>query len=250
MTDPTRALPYHPSAEEQDRIERFESAYNAIDRLLRKELGKDNLASFASMIKEYSQRGRLGKADQENLRAFADLRNVLIHEKVKPRYHLAAPTSYVVGQIEELKRRLLSPELVLPRFQKKVETMTMSDSLTSVLRVISERDYSQFPVYDDQGFKGLLTENGITRWLAHHVTNKLSLIELDEVPVKTVLREEENKKNFTFISRSTTVDIISELFATRDLLEAALITNSGNPHEKLMGIVTRWDVVQLNVKCT
>jgi predicted transcriptional regulator len=245
MTDTTRTLPHHPSSEEQDRIERFESAYNAIDRFLRKELAKDNLASFAHMIKEYSQRGRLGKADQENLRAFADLRNVLVHEKVKPRYHLAAPTSYVVREIEELQQRLLSPELAIPRFQKKVETIRMSDSLSAVLKAISERDYSQFPVYDDQGFKGLLTENGITRWLAHHVTNELSLIELDEVPVKTALREEENKRNFIFISRRVTVDMISELFVTRDLLEAALITNSGGRDEKLMGIVTRWDVVRL-----
>jgi predicted transcriptional regulator len=150
-----------------------------------------------------------------------------------------------VRQIEELRQRLLSPELAIPRFQKTIDTLTMDDSLMTVLRTIAERDYSQFPVYDDQRFKGLLTENGITRWLAHHVTNELSLIELDDVLVKTVLREEENKHNFTFISRSTTVDIISELFATRDLLEAALITNSGKPNERLMGIVTRWDVVQL-----
>ena len=35
------------------------------------------------------------------------------------------------------------------------------------------------------------------------------------------------------------------LFAETELLEAALITQNGKRSEKLMGIVTRWDVVQL-----
>jgi len=66
---------------------------------------------------------------------------------------------------------------VIPIFQKKGEVLGLSDSLSTVLRVIEKRYYSQFPVYDGNNFKGLLTENGITRWLAHHVSNELSLIE-------------------------------------------------------------------------
>ena len=40
------------SAEEQDQIERFEAAYNAIDRHLRRNLDRDNHASFAQIIRE------------------------------------------------------------------------------------------------------------------------------------------------------------------------------------------------------
>ena len=39
-------------------------------------------------------------------------------------------------------------------------------------------------LYDGKTFKGLLTENGITRWLAHYVSDELAIVDLDEVPIR------------------------------------------------------------------
>jgi predicted transcriptional regulator len=233
------------SSQEQDQVERFESAYNAIDRHLRKVLNQANNARFTQLIGEYSRRGKLGNADHNDLRTFADLRNVLVHEKVKPRTYLAMPAPFVVEKIESIRDRILHPELLIPKFQKTVESIKIDDALARVLALIAERDYSQFPVYDGEHFKGLLTENGITRWLAHHVSKVLSLVDLEDVSTKHVLGEEEKRRNVEFVSRSLTMYELMALFAETELLEAALITQNGKPSEKLMGIVTRWDVVQL-----
>ena len=43
-------------------------------------------------------------------------------------------------------------------------------------------------------FRGLLTENGITRWFAYHVATKVSLVELQDVHVKQALENEEEKR--------------------------------------------------------
>jgi len=100
-------------------------------------------------------------------------------------------------------------------------------------------------VYDDKQFHGLLTENGVTRWLAHHVVRTLSLVELDDIPVGKVLQNEEERKNHQFVSRDMRVDDVSALFAKQTLLEAVLITASGKQTEKLLGIATRWDILHL-----
>jgi CBS domain-containing protein len=92
---------------------------------------------------------------------------------------------------------------------------------------------------------GLITENGITRWLAHHVHTVDSLVEIQDVSISALVKEEETSENVGFISRATSVDAILQLFSDRPLLEAALITNNGRKTESLLGIVTRWDVVAI-----
>jgi predicted transcriptional regulator len=123
--------------------------------------------------------------------------------------------------------------------------VSTQDTLARVLKVINERDYSQFPVYKGDEFRGLLTENGITRWLAHHVVDTLSLVELDDIYIEDVLRSEEERKNYQFVPRSMLVDDVSASFASEASLEAVLITSNGKHTEKLLGIVTRWDILHL-----
>ena len=175
-----------------------------------------------------------------------DLRNVLIHERIEPHRYLAIPTRAIVERLEAILNRLTHPTLVVPTFQRNVEVFYITDSLADVLKKISERDYSQFPVFDKIKFCGVLTENGIVRWLAKHVSAELSLVELEDISIDTVLMMEEKRQNHMFISRKKSVDDVKELFVDYELLEAILITENGNSNEKLMGIVTRWDILGIN----
>jgi hypothetical protein len=93
-------------------------------------------------------------------------------------------------------------------------------------------------------FKGLLTENGITRWLAHHVTKTLSIVDLEDVSVRDVVPEEEKRENWAFVSREEAIDAVRGLFIDKKLLEAVLITHSGSHRESPLGLVTRWDIIR------
>jgi len=232
------------SQQEHDLIERFEAAYNRIDGRLRRALTKKKRISFIQVVTDYARNKRFWTDDAEFLKVIGKLRNVIIHEKTQPYKYLAVPTPTMVDELESILYRLTNPELAIPRFQKEVETVSIKDPLSNVLRKISYRDYSQFPVYDGQRFKGLLTENGITRWLAYHVSSKLSLVELEEVFVDQILRNEEQRENYIFVNRNKTVNEIKELFAGKELLEAVLITESGSKNQELLGIATRWDMLQ------
>ena len=225
-------------------VEQFEADYNAIDNFLRKSLGTDRQVSFTHLVNQYSERHR-GWGNGELLRTIADIRNAIVHGKTEPYRYVAIPTSTIAQQLSNCRDRLLNPARAIPKFQHTVQILSMEESLAGVLNKIDERDYSQFPVYQERLFRGLLTENGITRWLAHHVATELSLIELGDVRVSHVLKEEENRKNWKFVSRSVRVDDVRGLFAIQPVLEAVLITANGNETERLLGIATRWDVLQL-----
>jgi len=116
----------------------------------------------------------------------------------------------------------MNPARAVPTFQRGVETISIHDTLSRALKIIEARDYSQFPVYEGRRFRGLLTENGVTRWLARHVSQSVSSVMLGDIPVSQVLQNEEERKN-----------------------QAVLVTASGDETESLLGIATRWDILHL-----
>ena len=232
-----------------DLIERFIGAFNAIDLHLEGVLHVESNSSFRSLVDLYAKRNRWWKhADQ--LRIFAGLRNVIVHDKIEPYKYVCVPSEDSVVDIEKIRDSLINPERAVAKFRRDVVTITPHDSLAKVLKLIEERQYSRFPVCEQAHgrctkFVGLLTENGITRWLAHHVTNGLSLVELNEVLVAAVLPRQEKRPNYQFAAQDTPVEQIAYLFHENVYLEAVLITEHGGEREKLLGITTRGDVLRV-----
>jgi len=225
-------------------IEHFEADYNAVDHFLRKALSSDIHVPFMRLVNEYSLK-HAGWRDVDLLKTIARVRNAIVHGKTEPYRYVAVPTPAIVQDLRGCRDRLMNPARAIPTFRRAVETISLHDNLSRVLKIIRDRDYSQFPVYEAERFGGLLTENGITRWLAHHVATELSLVELDDVLVKQVLQNEEKRRNYNFVAPDVRVDDVSALFASQELLEAVLITASGKEADALLGIATRWDMIHL-----
>jgi len=131
---------------------------------------------------------------RDELIVYSDLRNVLVHERIKPFSYIANPSTETVESIEKISDYLLDPPRVIPRFQKTVELVDFEDSVSSILSKINRLGYSQFPVYEKERLRGLLTENGITRWLSKHTTEQLTLVDFDEVSVTDLFAEEEKRR--------------------------------------------------------
>jgi len=232
------------SNEQLNLIQQFEANYNVVDHFFRKALGADSQVSFRHLVNEYAQK-HSGWRDADLLKTIADVRNAIVHGKTKAYHYVAVPTPSIAQHLKDCRDRLINLARVIPKFQRKVESVSISDTLAGVLKIITQRDYSQFPVYEAESFRGLLTENGVTRWLARHVTTGLSLVGLDDIPVGKVLQREEKRNNYQFVARDTRVDDMRGLFTSYELLEAVLITAGGKPSEALLGIVTRWDLIHL-----
>jgi predicted transcriptional regulator len=232
------------SKDQLDLIEQFEADFNAIERFLRKIGSGDKRDSFVHLVNLYHDKHPAWR-DGDLLKVSADVRNAIVHGKTEPYRHVAVPTPELVQNLRACRERLTNAPRAIPTFQRHVERVSVDADLAKVLRIIKNRDYSQFPVYEVEKFRGLLTENGITRWLAHHVTTQLSLVELGEAFVEEVLQSEEERKNYDFVARGTPIEEVVELFASEGLLEAVLITASGKKSEALLGIATRWDIIHL-----
>lgn len=243
MHESTNDAPGHYS--DIDIVERFISAYNAVDAHLQHVLHKE-ASSFRASVDLFAKHNRWWK-DAELMRTVASLRNVLVHERTRPYEYPCVPTEKLVSQLENARDRLLHPRLAIPRFERSVTTLQATDSLAHVLKLIHAMKFTHFPVYDHakapEQFIGVLTENGITRWLAEHIANEMSLIDFADAPVGEVLTREEKRRNYEFAARDTNVEVLIHRFHENPYLEAVLLTRHGQEAEKLLGIVTRWDAM-------
>lgn len=234
-----------PSPEQLALIDRFIAAYNAIDRQLRFMLGTEDEVSFAQLVRRYCDKHPNWRSGGETLLQFTSVRNALIHNATEPTRYLSVPLPGVVEQIEHIRDSLRNPERVIPKFQRRVAMIGPDEPLSKALQIIYGEKFSQLPVYDHDAFKGVLTENGITRWLARHVADELELVDLSEVPVRKALREEEKRPNHAFVPSGMSVQDVVGQFSTNPELEVVLITAGGKRTERPLGIITAWDIAHL-----
>ncbi|WP_245622917.1 CBS domain-containing protein [Lysinibacillus contaminans] len=228
--------------------DRFLTAFNRIDHRLRDIIGAKDFLPFYRLVDQAKKKDVLVRKYEDDLRSYADLRNAIVHHRTSMEYVIAEPHVDVVEKIELMDSTLAKPTLVGQMFRKKVYVFQEKDSLKYVLKVIRSRRYTQFPVYSNNQFKGLVTTVGITNWLATTMAgNQLP----KHIPtMHDILLHEKNKVNYKFISRYITIYEAEEIFKQGvergRRFEALLITEHGKPQEKLIGMITPIDIMKVD----
>ncbi|MFD1040518.1 CBS domain-containing protein [Virgibacillus byunsanensis] len=225
--------------------EKFLTTFTRIEKELKSMMSHED-AGFSRMVKILRDYNGIVKRYGDDLLEFAALRNAIVHNKIDMSYAIAEPHDSVVKRIEDIERELTQPEEVVPLFARKVYTFQETETLSSLLRVVHEKAFSKFPIYNGEDFKGLITQKGITNWIASNV-------ETDELPtmettLSEVLRFEE-RGNYKFIKSNTAVleavAFFREQIGRGIRLEALLITSNGQSTEKPAGIITAWDILEI-----
>lgn len=229
-------------------VERFIAAFNRIERTLREIVEAKAFMPFYRLLNEAKKKNPLVRKYEDELRVYADLRNVILHNWVSVEHVIAEPYIAVVEKIEMIDEALAKPKTVGNLFRKQVRTFQMDDSLASTLKVIHKRKYTQFPVYEGRQFKGLVTTVGITNWLAKSMQGQYLP---KHVPtLRDILHHEKGEVNYRFIGRHMTVYEAEEIFENNIgrgcRIEALLVTEHGRPHQKLIGIVTPMDMLTID----
>lgn len=224
------------------------ASFNTIDKYLRGIIKAPNYISFYRAVDISSETNAAVRRYKDDLREFANLRNAIVHEKTDVTYVIAEPHDATVERIQFIQNEVCKPQSVIPLFKREVTKFTVDDTLVDLLKTIKKYNYTQFPIYDANHFVGLLTENGITRWLTQGVDD--SVISLSEIKLSDVFQFEREKNNFVFISEETDIYETREIFKNMldrsgPKLDAVLITHYGKQNEELLGIITAWDMINI-----
>ncbi|MGV2940584.1 CBS domain-containing protein [Mesobacillus sp. LC4] len=232
----------------EKRSERFEVAFNRIHAWLQRISRNATTDKYSELLRINYSRHSIIRKYYHDLKMYGRLRNSLVHDKIALDYYIAEPHEKVVEKIERIASQVSDPKNALDIATRPVFYFKEDTSLVDVLKIIQKRAYSQFPVYDENGFKWLLTSNCIAQWLAGNLLEESRMIE--DVKIRD-LEYLHSKRFVEFAAKNSDIFSIEDVFEKYHLenkkLEAVLITENGKASERPIGIITPWDLVEIDV---
>jgi CBS domain-containing protein len=176
-------------------------AFNAIENHFRRRLN-DEKPGFRRLADVYADKFNMRPAALRLLYVCADLRNAIVHTNYFNGKPIAQPNAVIVDIIESLRDKIIQPATVWGTLERRaVVVFAPDDPISSVLYAVRKHNYSQFPIYDRDSYRGLLTTNCVGRWLADRLTTD-ELAESE--PVESVLRFAEPQDSALHLPRTAT----------------------------------------------
>lgn len=228
-------------------LDDFLSVFSDIERHLRTMTRSGREVTFSTLIESAARGSPSVRRYRDDLKEYGDLRNAVVHER-RGGTPIAEPNDWAVAQLRGIAEQLIRPPKVWPHFQAEVFTLQPTDPIAAAVTVMHEQSFSQIPIYTGQTFVGLLTSNTVTRWLGANVSE--DLVSLSETPISAVLTHTEFKEHVDFVGRDTLLVEVVERFQREQeqgrRLDALLMTQNGKATERLLGIITVYDMVKVN----
>ncbi|MGR9048523.1 CBS domain-containing protein [Halobacillus faecis] len=231
-----------------DIVEQFEITFNQIHQHLKELNGFPKNDNFVELLQRSKLKHSVIRIHFDQLKQYAKLRNAIVHERISGDYFIATPHEDVVRALKRIKRTLDQPPQALEFATRPVLFFKEDTALSHVMEAFDQHGISQFPIYTkDRAFSGLLTNDGIVRWLSQNHTNERIVLEnicaVDVLPV-------EKDRSVEFLKAGATVFDLEERFE-RSLnenrkLKAVILTETGSPDDLPMGIVTTWDLIKVD----
>ena len=263
------------TADERARIDRFEAAYNRIDRELQRLLDEPREGrrrGFAACVRQIAAERRHFARHLDFLLETGELRNALVHNRLGASEYIAVPTMSTVEQLEAIDDELRRPLPLRGLAAKEVISVSVDDRVGHVLALVKQKGYVRFPVRRDGRVIALLTASGVVRWIASHDIDACALpaiargergktgpldetVQLSDgeriictiasVSVGEVLARDHRKDEFAIVARDATVEEALSLWTRNPRLEAVIITERGRAEETPLGIATATDLIKL-----
>lgn len=221
----------------------FLATFSEIESWLRKQVGTDRSTPFYQLIERASQKNRTIAQYRDDLKEFADLRNAIVHER-SDGHVIAEPNDRAIAAFQKIRTALVNPPTIIPRFASKVLARPSSHSVGAAVTDMRNGSFSQLPILMNGNVVALLTAETVVRWLATEVQNQI--VNPWETEISAVIRHAENVDHYCFLPRRAT--LLEALFKFEDFvargrsLDAILISEDGRPDQKLLGILTIFDL--------
>ena len=174
------------------------------------------------------------------------LRNMNFHN-VNDDYYLI--TDNTIEKLERIVEEVKHPFKVENKATKNVFSACLDDNVLDVMKEMNENNYTHIPIYLDSSKKelvGIFSENSIFQYLL-----KDKIIEVDEdkkfSDIKECIAFDNSKEIVKFVKRDKLYDdVVNDFvkeFKAGKKLSCVMVTHSGSKTEKVIGILTSWDII-------
>lgn len=213
--------------------------FNKIEQFLRKTTCSDDNTPFSELLSRANNNYIVNRY-YAVLKEHAKLRNVISHKRGTEFF--AMPTDLALLSITKIKNYLIKPKKVKELINNIPLVLTPQTTIIETLKIIKINGYSQFPVYDNNEYLGIITSNSLIMWLASVAESSGEIIEdLSKLKLFDLLKYNEELDSAEFISEDVTVtEFISKLSSNKKS-SIWIMTLNGLKNQKPKYIITAYD---------
>lgn len=227
--------------------ERFLVAFNKIEKHFDKILSEDRYIPFHRAVHQLKKRSAVINRYHQDLLEYSELRNAIVHERTEMNYAIADPYIDTVKAIEWIAEQITAPKQIIPTFEKKLKVLQADLELSNVLAMVKETEYSQFPVYQNEQFIGLLTDKTLLHWIAQQMNGDIQ--QLLRTKVMEIAKDVKKTSHYRFVPKTMDIYQAEALFIDNikkhQRLDALLITEEGKANQNLLGMVSPHDLIDI-----
>ena len=223
----------------------FLASFNRIEKYLQTSLSLDKSIGFTNMVRMARKKENATVMKyEEDLMQIAQLRNAIVHERIAPDFIIAQPNQWIVDKIKMIETQLFHPKTVKEVFAKKVVSFEENTPLVDLLKIASQKKYSQFPLHHQGHFVGVITLRMLGYWFSQYFTSEIDST-IENLRAKDVLKLEGKKANYQFVDEMAPVDEVIRLFHKYPQLEVIFISVDGQENLPITGVIRPRDLIQL-----
>lgn len=192
------------------------------------------------------------RAIKSELTYCREVRNLLTHNpKVGNRYAVE-PSDEMIALLDQTIDRVNNPQrakhIWIPR--DKVACRTMDDYVRPAMVEMNEQVYTHIPIMKDGIVVGVFSENTLLSYLIDdEIVSIDNGVKFSDI-IKYLPLDRHRAETFRFIGQETLVSEIEDIFADAvkksDRIGLLFVTKSGRKTEKLLGIISAWDMAGID----
>ena len=228
----------------------FISLYNELDKYMREILNENESTPHSVLLKKMTEKSNIFRKNNKYLKSFANLRNAIVHNYSNDGYKIIAePHDNIVEDYKRIVNEVMNPPKALNTIairNSQIYTTSLNKNALDVMRVMKERTFTHVPVIEDKKLIGIFSENTIFSYVVatkDFLSNKEFKISEFKSFIPIDMHEGEE---FKFVPKDILEVDVQKMFKdslkNQIRLAVVFITESGKSTEKILGMITAWDV--------
>lgn len=228
------------------RADEFLDMYRELEDLLESKYAGKKM-HYSSVIFEYLN-DYDSKPVRDKLDVCREIRNLLTHTAKVGGQEVIEPSEPICNELRKCIEYVKRPPLAMD-FATKGENIMRAGLNQSVLKIMRNMDkngYSHVPIMENGSFVGVFSLGTVFNYVLNSqgkaIGPNTTIAELrDYLPIKA------HSENYQFVPKSTTLSRVRSMFenvkARNRRLAVIFITENGSEDERLLGMLTPWDVL-------
>lgn len=177
------------------------------------------------------------------------VRNLLSHSVKIQNDFAVEPSPKMVGFLNTLITELKNPTKAydVAIKEKRIFHASIDDYVLPIMKQMQIHTYTHVPILENEIITGVFSENTLFQFLLENeiveITERTTVREFEEhLPINNHITEA-----FKYITRRCLLFDVNQMFenaySNTERLSMLFITENGLPSEKLLGVITPWDVL-------